>query len=81
MKEESKENDNISIQKEKDTSKKDIQEGKAMWNYVHTGLENATEYVVSDKSQKGIEEGLLEGDTIIVTGNLNLAHEAAVNVR
>ena len=58
-----------------------LQEGKAMWNYVHTGLENATEYVVSDKSQKGIEEGLLEGDTIIVTGNLNLAHEAAVNVR
>ena len=50
-----------------------LQEGKAMWNYVHTGLEN--------KSQKGIEEGLLEGDTIIVTGNLNLAHEAAVNVR
>ena len=45
-----------------------------------TGLENATEYVVSDKSQKGIEEGLLEGDTIIVTGNLNLAHEAAVKV-
>ena len=57
-----------------------LQEGKAMWNYVHTGLENATEYVVSDKSQKGIEEGLLEGDTIIVTGNLNLAHEAAVKV-
>ena len=55
-----------------------LQEGKAMWNYVHTGLENATEYVVSDKSQKGIEEGLLEGDTIIVAGNLNLAHEAAV---
>ena len=57
-----------------------LQEGKAMWNYVHTGLENATEYVVSAKSQKGIEEGLLEGDTIIVTGNLNLAHEAAVKV-
>ena len=58
-----------------------LQEGKAMWNYVHTGLENATEYVVSDKSQKGIEEGLSEGDTVIVTGNLNLAHEAEVNIR
>ena len=47
------------------------------------GLEQPMDrrYVVSDKSQKGIEEGLLEGDTIIVTGNLNLAHEAAVNVR
>ncbi|GAE82049.1 RND family efflux transporter MFP subunit [Bacteroides reticulotermitis] len=51
---------------------------KAMWNYVHTGLENATEYVVSDKSQKGIADGLLEGDTVIITGNLNLAHEAEV---
>lgn len=36
---------------------------------------------VSDKSQKGIEEGLSEGDTVIVTGNLNLAHEAEVNIR
>ncbi|MEY8687450.1 efflux RND transporter periplasmic adaptor subunit [Bacteroides sp. AN502(2024)] len=57
-----------------------LKEGKAMWNYVHTGLENATEYIVSDKSQKGIENGLLEGDTVIVTGNLNLAHEAEVTV-
>ena len=53
-----------------------------MWgNYVNTGLENATECVVSDKSQKGIEDGLLEGDTVIVTGNLNLAHEAEVYVK
>ena len=58
-----------------------LKEGKAMWNYVHTGLENATEYIVSDKSRKGVEDGLLEGDTVIVTGNLNLAHEAEVNVR
>ena len=55
-----------------------LKDGKAMWNYVNTGLENATECVVSDKSQKGIEDGLLEGDTVIVTGNLNLAHEAEV---
>ena len=58
-----------------------LKEGRAMWNYVHTGLENATEYVVSDKSRKGVEDGLLEGDTVIVAGNLNLAHEAEVNVR
>lgn len=57
-----------------------LKEGKAMWNYVNTGLENATEYIVSDKSQKGIENGLLEGDTVIVTGNLNLAHETEVKV-
>lgn len=58
-----------------------LKEGKAMWNYVNTGLENATECVVSDRSQKGIEDGLLEGDTVIVTGNLNLAHEAEVDVK
>ena len=58
-----------------------LKDGKSMWNYVHTGLENATEYIVSDKSPKGVEDGLLEGDTVIVTGNLNLAHEAEVNVR
>ena len=37
-----------------------LKDGKAMWNYVNTGLENATECVVSDKSKKGIEDGLLE---------------------
>lgn len=58
-----------------------LKEGKAMWNYVHTGLENATEYIVSDKSQKGIEEGLQEGDTVIVSGNLNLAHEAEITIK
>lgn len=49
-----------------------------MWNYVHTGLENATQYVVSNKADTGVTDGLLEGDTVIVTGNLNLAHEAKV---
>lgn len=56
-----------------------LKEGKAMWNYVHTGLENATEYIISDKSRKGAEDGLSEGDTVIVTGNLNLAHEGVIN--
>lgn len=49
-----------------------LQDGKAMWNYVRTGLENMESYTV--------EEGLKEGDTVIVTGNLNLAHETPVNV-
>lgn len=57
-----------------------VKEGKAMWNYVNTGLENATECIISDKSQKGIENGLMEGDTVIVTGNLNLAHEAEITI-
>ncbi len=49
-----------------------LKEGKAMWNYVQTGLENMDSFT--------IEEGLTEGDTVIVTGNLNLAHETPVNV-
>jgi RND family efflux transporter MFP subunit len=43
---------------------------KAQWNYVHTGLENADSYSVTD--------GLKEGDVVITTGNINLAHDAEV---
>lgn len=49
-----------------------LKDGKAQWNYVQTGLENADSYSVAD--------GLKEGDTVIVTGNVNLAHEAPVRV-
>lgn len=49
-----------------------LKEGKAMWNYVHTGLENMEEYTVTD----GLEEGM----EVITTGNVNLAHEAPVRV-
>ncbi len=50
-----------------------LKDGKAIWNYINTGLENMTEYTVSGD---GIEEGV----QIIVTGNVNLAHEAPVKV-
>lgn len=49
-----------------------LKDGKAQWSYVQTGLENAESYSVVD--------GLKEGDTVIVTGNVNLAHEAPVKV-
>lgn len=49
-----------------------LKEGKAMWNYVHTGLENREEYTITD----GLEEGM----EVITTGNVNLAHEAPVTV-
>lgn len=49
-----------------------LKDRKAQWNYVQTGLENAESYSVVD--------GLKEGDTVIVTGNVNLAHEAPVKV-
>ena len=45
---------------------------KANWTYVHTGLENASSYTIID--------GLKEGDIVITSGNINLAHEAPVKV-
>lgn len=50
-----------------------LKDGKAMWNYISTGLENMTEYTVTG-------DGMEEGAQIIVTGNVNLAHEAPVKV-
>ena len=47
-------------------------DGKAQWNYVQTGLENAASYT--------IVEGLREGDVVITSGNINLAHESTVTV-
>lgn len=46
--------------------------GKAMWNYVQTGFENSTGYVIT--------EGLVEGDNVIYDGNLNLAHETPIKI-
>lgn len=45
---------------------------KAMWNYVHTGLENMGHYTIA--------EGLTEGMKVIVSGNVNLAHESPVKI-
>ena len=50
-----------------------VVDGKAVWNYVQTGLENATEYTITSETLK-------EGDQIIVSGNINLAHESPVTV-
>lgn len=50
-----------------------LKDGKAQWNYVQTGLENAESYSM-------VGDALKEGDTVIVTGNVNLAHEAPVKV-
>ncbi|MBN1338965.1 MAG: efflux RND transporter periplasmic adaptor subunit [Bacteroidales bacterium] len=44
--------------------------GLAKWNYVKIVAENSAVYAVS--------EGLKTGDTVIVKGNLNLAHDAKV---
>ena len=49
-----------------------LKNGLAQWNYVETGLENSTDYV--------IVSGLQAGDSIIYEGNLNLAHETPVTI-
>ena len=49
-----------------------LSDGKAYWNYVTTGFENASQYSVT--------EGLKAGDVVIVSGNINLAHESPVTV-
>lgn len=41
---------------------------------------NVKDIKPEDKEQIGVEDGLLEGDTVIVTGNLNLAHETEVTI-
>lgn len=46
--------------------------GRAIWNYVTTGLENMQEYTIAD--------GLEPGTMVIVSGNINLAHESPVTV-
>ena len=48
-------------------------DGLAKWNYVTTGRENGKDVEVL--------EGLKEGDDVIITNNLQLAHDAAITIR
>jgi RND family efflux transporter MFP subunit len=50
-----------------------LEDGKALWNYVQTGLENANSYTITSETLK-------EGDEVIISGNVNLAHESPVTV-
>lgn len=47
-----------------------LEDGKAMWNYVTTGIENL--------DSREILEGLTAGQTVITDGNENLAHQTPV---
>ena len=47
-----------------------LEDGKAKWNYVTTGLDNGTEVQ--------IKEGLSEGQKIIISNNLQLGHDVIV---
>ncbi len=54
--------------------------GKAYWTYIQTTLENSSSYAVIPHPDKS-NATLAPGDTIIVAGNLNLAHDSKVSVR
>lgn len=47
-----------------------LENGKAIWNYVTVGIENL--------DSREITEGLTAGQTVIIEGNENLAHQAPV---
>ena len=55
------------------------EEGKADWTYVHIVRTNSDSYVVTANREKRVE--LKEGDIIITSGNLNLAHESLVEIK
>ncbi|MCR8667546.1 efflux RND transporter periplasmic adaptor subunit [Aestuariibaculum sp. M13] len=54
--------------------------GKAYWTYVMTPHENSKNYSVIPNPDKS-SATLTAGDSIIVSGNLNLAHDSEVSVR
>jgi hypothetical protein len=56
-----------------------IVNGKAYWNYVKVVYENSSSYAVIPHPDKNTAS-LAPGDTIIVSGNLNLAHESVVEI-
>lgn len=49
-----------------------LKNGRGFWNYVTTGGENSSEYLIL--------KGLKEGDQVIYEGNVDLAHEAPVKI-
>jgi hypothetical protein len=51
----------------------------AFWTYIQTTGENTSSYSVIAHPDKGAT--LEPGDTIIISGNLNLAHESRVKVK
>lgn len=50
---------------------------RASWVYVRTGLENTDSYTLA--SSEG--DALKEGDLVIISNNINLAHDAPVTIR
>ena len=53
--------------------------GKAVWTYVNVLLSNGREYAVEANADRGAE--LSAGDTVIVSGNLNLADGSEITIK
>ncbi len=53
--------------------------GTAYWTYVMIELENSDSYAVVANADRGAT--LEPGDTLIISGNLNLAHESMVEIK
>jgi RND family efflux transporter MFP subunit len=47
-----------------------LSDSLAMWNYVETGMENSRQFTINN--------GLNDGQEVIISGNFNLAHETKV---
>ena len=57
-----------------------VKSGKTYWTYVQTTNENSKQYTVIPHPDKSSAK-LTPGDTIVVSGNLNLAHDTEVVVK
>ncbi|WP_308990453.1 efflux RND transporter periplasmic adaptor subunit [Mariniflexile litorale] len=57
-----------------------VKNGKAYWTYILTTLENSKAYAVIPNPDKS-SASLKPGDTIIVSNNLNLAHDSEVLIK
>lgn len=57
-----------------------VVDGKAYWTYVLTIQENSDSYAVIPHPDKSTAS-LKTNDTIIITGNLNLAHESDIDIK
>lgn len=57
-----------------------VKNGKAHWTYVFTELENSSEYsIIPNLNKSG--SNLNVGDTIITSGNINLAHGSLITIK
>ncbi len=52
--------------------------GKALWTYVNIELDNSDSYVVGPNVSRGAD--LNVGDTVIISGNLNIGNDANVEI-